>query len=112
MCLVNLKTDKGVIGRVVQDVITEPSKKFVSIQGSNGNITWYLNYSGTNDRVEINKLNGDKEVLNFEKKRPDDFIQELKHIKFCTDNKLSSPLNIRYGLETMKILNQLHENNS
>lgn len=109
ICLINLKTDKGILGRVVQDVITEPSKKLVSIQGTAGNITWFLNYEGTNDRVEIHKKEDHKKILNFEKTRPDDFIEELKHIKYSIDNKVDSPLNLKFGLETMKILNKLHK---
>ena len=44
LCLIHLKTENGIIGRVVQDVIYNPIKKVCTIQGSQGNIEWLCHY--------------------------------------------------------------------
>ena len=40
ICLINLVTEKGLIGRVVQDVITSPPRKWARIQAVNGYVEW------------------------------------------------------------------------
>ena len=69
LCSINIKTENGMIGRVVQDVITEPSKKYVFIQGSKGSLTWYLNFEDSNDRIEL--FNNLKNIKFFEFKKID-----------------------------------------
>ena len=67
-------------------------------------MTWYLNFEDSNDRIELFNNLKKHQVFEFKKNRPDDFIEELKHIQFCLNNKFKSPIDIKYGLETMKIL--------
>ena len=38
---IELKTETGFIGRVVQDVITAPSRKWARAQGEKGFIEWH-----------------------------------------------------------------------
>lgn len=106
-----LKTDQGLIGRVVQDVVTKPIRKKATITGSKGLAYWICNYKKDTDAViSINNSGSKKEYL-FEKTRPDDFIQELKFIKNFThnDNNLFNPISLEYGLDTMLVISAAFE---
>ena len=58
--------------------------------------------------LTIDKLNNKKEVL-IEKNRPDDFIEELKHILHVSSLNIPSPLNIKFGIETIETLIAAHK---
>ena len=45
LCLMNLRTEKGLVGRVIQDVITLPPRKRVRVQGTNGAVEWISGYN-------------------------------------------------------------------
>lgn len=113
---VNLTTESGKIGRVVQDVITKPSKKWARLQGTDGYIEWHCNYqSSGSDAVILFKEGMDSpNVEMIEKTRPDDFIQELNHIADSLDDQsyVKSPITLENGIKTMKILQQSHLNKS
>src|SRR3989344_139837 len=79
LCLVNVRTEKGLVGRIVQDVVTNPPRKWARIQGNEGYIEWTNGYQVGCDRVMEGSAKEQKEYL-FNKTRPDDFIAELKHI--------------------------------
>ena len=40
VCLMNLKTEKNIIGRVVQDVVTKPTRKWARAQCEHGYLEW------------------------------------------------------------------------
>ena len=40
LCLLNLKTENGLVGRVVQDVVTNPPRKWMRLQARGGYIEW------------------------------------------------------------------------
>ena len=46
------------------------------------------------------------------KTRPDDFIQELKHIEEVLSNKSASAISLERGLETMLVIAAAHLSNS
>ena len=67
------------IGRVIQDVVTKPSRKS-KMQFTNGFIEWECQ-SNINDSVQYKDSFIDTaKIINFPKSRPDDFIAELIHI--------------------------------
>ena len=106
----NLKTNKGLFGRVVQDVTTVPVKKEIIIFGENG--IGKLNFATVNeyDTYEIDLINEKKIKKRFKKLRPDDFINELSHIRDFMENKISkSPIDIKHGIETMIIIKNAFE---
>ena len=104
ICMLNLDTVDGYKGRVIQDVITKPSKKIAFIQGTLGRIEdGFVTLKKNSDKIIIYS-NTKKETLYFSKKRPDDFITELKHVCYCIKNNKKSPISLENGLETMKIL--------
>ena len=40
LCLMNLRTERGLIGRCVQDVVTQPARKWARLQYANGFVEW------------------------------------------------------------------------
>jgi predicted dehydrogenase len=112
LCLLNLKTESGLIGRVVQDVITKPSRKWGRIQGENGFYEWECGFENGKDRI-IQKINSKREeIFIFDKTRPDDFINELKHIELMVKSRnFNSPISLKNGLDTMRVLSAAHKSN-
>jgi predicted dehydrogenase len=105
LCLLNLKTESGLIGRVVQDVITSPPRKWARLQGRDG----YCGYEEGCDAVfEGNRSGRAREHL-FRKTRPDDFIRELLHIETALGtNPERSPISLERGLDTMLVVAAAH----
>ncbi|OGF74373.1 hypothetical protein A2W57_02450 [Candidatus Giovannonibacteria bacterium RIFCSPHIGHO2_02_43_16] len=104
-----LKTASGKVGRVIQDVITFPVKKWARAQGSNGFIEWVGNASPEGDLLRY-QIEGSEMVEKMvAKKRPDDFYCETLHYKDLLDGKIKladSPLSLDRGLEVMKIISE------
>ena len=107
--LINVKTEKGLIGRIVQDVLTLPPIKSASLTYEKGRINWESSISQGKDLVEL--INDKGEVLNkdFTKTRPDDFIKELEHIKYSIESNSKSPIDIERGIETMLVIAAVHK---
>lgn len=109
LCLLNLRTDQGFTGRVVQDVVTTPHRKRARIQGTKGAIEWVCNYNAEGDAVVLLRPGKADEVLSVPKKRPDDFIRELEHIEADLGNGASnSGIRLERGLDTMLVVAAAH----
>lgn len=103
----SLLTDKKKVGRVVQDVVTSPTRKWIRVQGKNGFIEWYCNGKPEGDHV-IWKV-GDSPISEkvFPKKRPDDFFREVQHIEAILEGKVKakdSPMSLQNALDVMGVL--------
>jgi predicted dehydrogenase len=81
LCLANLETCRGLVGRVVQDVVTRPVRKWARLQGSDGFIEWLCGYEPGKDAVRYAGKDDEVHTETFSKTRPDDFILELRHIE-------------------------------
>lgn len=110
LCLANLRTESGLIGRVVQDVVTQPVRKWARLQGTQAAIEWQCGYQpGCDAVIEKYPHQASKEHLLY-KTRPDDFIQELKHIeKALSENSAASPLSLERSLESMLVVAAFHK---
>jgi predicted dehydrogenase len=110
LCLANLVTEKGLVGRVVQDVVTRPARKWARLQGSEGYIEWHCGYEPGKDAV-IHCSNGHDPVIEtIAKTRPDDFVRELKHIFAVMEGELDAEdLSIERGLDTMMVVAAAHK---
>jgi predicted dehydrogenase len=109
LCLANLETEGGLVGRVVQDVVTRPVRKWARLQASNGFIEWICGYEPGKDAVIHSGSNGDVVVATFSKSRPDDFVLELRHIVAAMAGDVgNSPLEIERGLDTMMVIAASH----
>ena len=110
LCLANLMTDGGLVGRVVQDVVTTPARKWARLQGSIGFIEWICGHAGGGDAVIFARNGDEPRVETFAKTRPDDFILELRHIIAVMNGELHSPdLSIERGLDTGMVIAAAHK---
>ncbi|MCG8508388.1 MAG: Gfo/Idh/MocA family oxidoreductase [Rhodospirillales bacterium] len=103
IAMLHLKTEQGLIGDVVQDVVTLPPHKSARIQGTNGAVEWQCRASPYMDFVRLVSVDGVQETP-FEKTRPDDFIQELDHMEQAMEGGPESPISIERGLDTMLVI--------
>ncbi|MEX2283730.1 MAG: Gfo/Idh/MocA family oxidoreductase [Gemmatimonadota bacterium] len=108
-CFIQLRTDNGFTGRVVQDVVTKPHSKRARLQGTNGAVEWVVGYNTAGDAVLILRPGVQTEILQIPKKRPDDFVRELEHIRDAvTSGHNESPITLERGLETMLVVAGVH----
>ena len=109
LCLMQLRTENGLTGRVVQDVVTHPPRKWARAQGDLGFAEWHCGKPAGADSVRLGTGDQTSEQV-IEKIRPDDFIQELRHLEMMMkgDKCVESPLALERGLETMMVLAAAH----
>ena len=103
----SFETDKGKMGRVIQDVITMPTRKWARIQGTEGFIEWLCNGHATGDIVRFAGGDGSVHEEIFEKRRPDDFYKEMLHINDIIEKRVKpadSPLAFETGVSVMRVL--------
>ena len=106
---------KQSFGRVIQDVITVPTRKCARIQGENGVVEWFINYSSRGDAIITSVPGKEPEIHEIAKTRPDDFIAELKHIESAlndADQFAASPLRMDLGLLTARVVAAAHQSAS
>ncbi len=113
LCLVNLRTESGLTGRVVQDVVTLPPRKWARVQGRNGYVDLTIGIQPGADGVEWRLGTAEPEQRLIEKTRPDDFIQELKHIAAVLEGEDNSEdIRLDRGLDTMLVVAAAHRSAS
>lgn len=109
LCLMNLRTETGLIGRCVQDVVTQPPRKWARIQRTNGFVEWQCGREPGVDVVTATlpgKVTLEQKVS---KTRPDDFLEELRHLEQAlSSDPQQSPLAIARGLDTMLVVAAAH----
>lgn len=108
----SLLTDQGKVGRVIQDVITSPVKKWARVQGKDGFIEWLCSGHPKGDIVRLGIKGREVEEKLFEKKRPDDFYREMLHIQDLLDKKVSpldSPISLESGVRVIKLVALAHK---
>jgi predicted dehydrogenase len=109
LCLLNLRTENGLLGRVVQDVVTAPPRKWARVQGSDGYVEVAIGQPAGADTLDWRGVDGDAETRTFPKRRPDDFIEELRHVERVLEGReASTPLSLERGLETMLVIAAAH----
>ncbi|MBI3899050.1 MAG: Gfo/Idh/MocA family oxidoreductase [Gammaproteobacteria bacterium] len=109
VCAFDLRTESGLMGRCVQDVVTAPARKWGRIQGRDGFGEFHINHKPGLDMIVHKHGKADAVEAGFSKTRPDDFIVEMKHIADVLSGKRSdSPVSIERGLETMLALVAAH----
>jgi len=109
ICAPTLKTATGLVGRVVQDVVTSPPRKWGRIQGNDGYLDWQFGYEPGRDRLSWSAGGETPQDFIIEKTRPDDFIAELVHIRDVLDGcQEASPIALERGLKTMLVIAAAH----
>jgi len=109
LCLLNLTTESGLSGRVVQDVVTNPPRKWGRIQGADGFVEWHCGYQPGCDAVIKGDPSGPTSEHMIQKTRPDDFILELRHVVTALAGEPQrSPITLERGLDTMLVVAAAH----
>ncbi|NOT09709.1 MAG: Gfo/Idh/MocA family oxidoreductase [Gemmatimonadales bacterium] len=109
LCYLTLQTSQGLLGRVVQDVVTTPTRKWARIQGTEGAVEWICE-SPTRDVVRVLRPGQEPETHELSKSRPDDFIDELSHIESCWAAPAgTSPIALERGHDTMLVIAAAHQ---
>ena len=109
LSLINLKTENGFLGRVVQDVVTRPNRKWARAQGENGFLEWYCDQKKGVDTVLFDDNRNKVTEFEVKKNRPDDFYQKMKHINDILNGKIiHSPITLESGLDTMLVISAAH----
>lgn len=104
--LLTLTTDEGLVGRVVQDVVTEPPRKWLRVQGTAGAVEW--SGSANEDHVTQTAPEAGASDEQFTKSRPDDFVAELTHLAKALETGAPSPIDLVHGLDTMLVVAAAH----
>lgn len=110
-CFMNVVTEGGLVGRIAQDVVTLPKKKFVQILGSAGSLLWDNDVSKALDQVSVQLHGADREMFDIQKSRTDEFFREIEHIDGLLAGTVpfaSSPVRLQRGLDTMAVLAAAH----
>ncbi|MEO9876997.1 MAG: Gfo/Idh/MocA family oxidoreductase [Anderseniella sp.] len=100
-----LRTAEGLVGDVVQDVVTSPHEKSARLQGDRGFLEWHVNHTATSDMIAFGSDSSPPDQIVLEKTRPDDFIAEIDHLAEIMAGRItSSPISLERGLETMMVI--------
>lgn len=101
----NLKTESGLIGDVIQDVVTAPAEKSARIQGRDGFVEWRVNYRPNVDVVVVGGPDQSGAPMLIEKTRADDFKVEIAHLAEILGGRTeTSPIALERGLDTMMVI--------
>jgi predicted dehydrogenase len=106
-------TASGKVGRVIQDVLTLPPRKWARLQGKKGFIEWVCNGHPDGDLIRWAANGGGVTEKVFPKKRPDDFYHEMLHIQDLLHHKITpeqSPISLNSGVAVMEVLSLAHRN--
>lgn len=114
-CFLTMRTESGLVGRLAQDVFTQPKKKFLNLQCEKGSLLWANDVSKTTDEVHLNPLEGEAQKFVIEKTRTEEFGREAQHIQDLLDGKVAgkdSPIHLQRGLDTMLVLAAAHQSHA
>ena len=101
----SVRTDKGFVGTIVQDVVTQPAQKWLRLEGSEGYLEWQVSIDANHDLVRLVRHGAEPLEKRVAKTRPDDFRGEIAHIEEAVnDPSLPSPLDLDTGIDTMKVI--------
>lgn len=106
LCLLNLTTETGLVGRVVQDVVTRPPRKWARLESADTAVEWHCLPAEGKDSLFFPR--GDGERQDFAKTRPDDFLQEILHLEDALARGAGSPISGERGLDTMLVIAAAH----
>ena len=113
LCMMTFRTESGLVGRCVQDVVTKPPRKWARIQAVSGAIEWICGREPGTDVVVIERDGQPRAEESVRKTRPDDFIEELKHIEGAVGGTAAdSPLAVTRGLDTMLVVAAAHRSHA
>ncbi len=105
----NLKTESGLVGRCIQDVVTRPARKWARVQGTDGFVEWEYGGAPGMHVVRYGVEGEETQQEMFEARRHEDFIAEVRHMEQLLEGDIeSSPIDISRGLDTMLVIAAAH----
>lgn len=104
IALLDLTTESGLIGRCVQDVVTEPASKGARVTGTDGVLELRFERHLQRD-VIVHSAPGVEPVTEVvPTDRLDDFSRELAHVLDVLASGAPSPLDLELGVRTMDVI--------
>lgn len=101
----SLTCEGGMLGTVVQDVVTRPPRKAVRLQCERGHLEWQVNVDDGHDLVRLQADGAEPREERVAKRRPDDFRGEIAHLGALLEHpQQSSPLDLVRGMDTMRVI--------
>ena len=110
LSIMTLTTAEGLVGDVIQDVVTKPTDKSVRIQGADGFLEWRVGMSAGADGIVTGTGDDAPQVTEIAKTRADDFIAEIAHLETILAGGADSqavalsPVALARGLDTMLVI--------
>lgn len=102
---ISLTCESGLIGYVVQDVVTRPVNKYLRIQGSTGYLSWHVNFNAEGDALYWAYDGQPANELLLPKQRTDDFRREVDHFEALINGDIDfSPISLERGLDTQMVI--------
>ena len=65
--LLNVRSERGLIGRIVQDVVTFPTRKIARVQCKKSYFEWNCGYTATSDCYKYGEFKSEKKFLSLKK---------------------------------------------
>jgi predicted dehydrogenase len=102
----SVRTESGLVGTIVQDVVTQPAQKWLRLEAERGNLEWQANVDPGHDLVRLASHGGPVREERVAKTRPDDFRGEIEHVaRLLEAPERESILDLAAGIETMRVIN-------
>jgi predicted dehydrogenase len=99
----SVRTESGMVGIIVQDVVTRPAQKWLRLEGDAGYLEWQVN--ADHDLARLMLHDGDDREARLPKTRPDDFRGEVAHLgELLADPAQTSSIGLDEGLDTMRVI--------
>ena len=96
--IISVKTEKGLMGTIIQDVVTNPPVKKLRVQGEEDYIEWEVT-----ETADFVRCLDDTKIFN--KRRSDDFVGEIDYIQDVLERKVNSnSLTLESGLDVMMVI--------
>ena len=104
-----LKTEKGLIGTVIQDVVTDPPIKTLRLQGDEGFLEWYAGYDASSDALVYGRQSEEPTIELIPKTRSDDFSNQIDSVgAILSGSEDLHPNRLELGIKTMEIVAAAH----
>lgn len=101
----SVRTEFGLVGTVVQDVVTQPARKWLRLEGSEGFLEWEVSLDPDHDAIRTGLRGEAVQETRIARSRPDDFQPEIEHIGELLEGRTdASPISLERGLETMLVV--------
>ncbi|MFU8814331.1 MAG: Gfo/Idh/MocA family protein [Pseudomonadales bacterium] len=101
----SVRSESGLVGSIVQDVVTRPAQKWLRLEAERGNLEWQANVDPDHDLVRLMQHGGEAREERVAKTRPDDFRGEIEHVAQLLEAPgSSSVLDLEAGIDTMRVI--------